>query len=237
MGNSQTGATGPTGPEGPSGPTGPMGTSGPIGPSGPTGPIGLTGLTGPTGPYGGPTGPTGPIGPTGPSGGPTGPEGTMGPQGTMGLQGTMGPTGPQGTMGPVGATGATPTIPPLFTNFSNCYADTTSRALSKSTTLSKTTDNISFYDQCAKIANNANSTIFGLQCSNQCFYDSASTTTTATKYGTSNNCNTTSGSCGVCGDSTSTACGGSYANNLFVITNKTTGAYSPLYLSYPATNY
>jgi hypothetical protein len=202
--------------------------------------MGNTGATGPTGPTGktGSTGSSGQMGPTGPSGGPTGPIGATGPLGPIGPQGAIGPQGvigPQGATGPIGPTGPPPTIPPLFSNFSNCYADNSSRVLSKSTALSNT--GTSYYDQCAQIANNANSTIFGLQCTNGCFYEPGSTIASATKLGTSSSCNNTDGSCGKCSDGTSNTCGGSYANSLFVITNKSTGAYAPLYLSYPSSDY
>uniref|UniRef100_A0A6C0D1U1 WSC domain-containing protein n=1 Tax=viral metagenome TaxID=1070528 RepID=A0A6C0D1U1_9ZZZZ len=194
-----------------------MGNAGATGPTGPTGKTGSSGSTGPMG-LTGPIGPTGPIGLTGPAG----PEG--------------GPTGPTGERGPSGPTGPLPTIPPLFTNFSNCYTDNSSRVLSKNTTLYNNTGK-NFYDQCAQIANNANSTIFGLQCGNGCFYEPGSTIASATKLGTSSDCNNTSESCGKCQDGTSNTCGGAYANSLFVITNKSTGAYSSLYLSYPSSDY
>jgi hypothetical protein len=169
-----TGATGPQGPTGETGPRGPRGFAGPTGPTGATGPTGstgatgATGATGPRGPRGfeGPTGPAGPTGATGATGstGATGATGATGPRGPRGLEGPTGPTGPAGPAGPAGPQGPTgPQGPPGPANY---RAGTATIAASTSSVVVAFADPLPSAD----------------------YRVSASTATSATGFGTNNDC-------------------------------------------------
>jgi hypothetical protein len=170
----------------------------------------------------------------------TGPAGPVGPMGLTGPTGPTGPTGSTGPTGPTGPAGHSPTASPMTTfppyliaNTTNCWADNSStRAFSQNKTLSGAGD---YYQQCAKIANDANSRYFALQCGNGCFYDPNSTLATVTQYGTSSSCTNANNGCGMCQDGTGRTCGGGYANSVFVITDKSSVAYQPLAYAYPLT--
>jgi len=151
---------------------------------------------------------------------------TTGAVGPMGLTGPTGPTGPSGPTGPTGPTGPSgqSTLPP-YIGYANCFTDTlTKRALPTTSTLTSS----NYISECATTANQNGSHVFGVQFGNQCWY--GGTIAQATQFGPDGNCNMK------CGDGTTNSlCGGSGANNLYVITDSTKSppVYVPLYISYP----
>ena len=200
------GLQGSQGPQGPQGPQGSQGPQGPQGSQGPQGPQGLQGIQGDQGLQG--------------------VQGDQGIQGLQGDQGLQGPQGLQGDQGPQGVAGSYATMSPYIGVGNNCFGDSSSRAFPYNTSLPTQSTGTPFYDQCAAVAAKQNSTIFGLQYANQCFYGTS--VSRATTYGPSSTCNYK------CGDGTSNICGGSYTNNLFYITNATSSPvqYVPIDMIY-----
>jgi hypothetical protein len=262
---------GAIGTEGPVGQQGAQGTQGPQGRIGSKGPVGVMGTQGPDGPQGpqgsqGPMGTQGPIGFQGPQGiqGIQGPDGTQGPTGFQGPTGNQGPIGAQGSVGTTGLKGPTGPFNSLlypngqslaiaFTN-NNCYLNNASALTGGTFPLTDTSS--SYYTQCAQLASNSGSSIFGLTTDStgakiNCVWGDPNISTIYTMNNAMQNGpaypnatqitqGKTSACTKACGDNTNNMCGNTGSYNLFQVIQKSPMSYMPLSSAYvypyPSTN-
>jgi hypothetical protein len=254
---------GAIGSEGPVGQQGAQGTQGPQGPQGVIGPMGVIGTQGPDGVQGlqgsqGPMGTQGPRGFQGPQGiqGTQGPDGTQGPIGFIGATGTQGPIGPQGPVGTTGLKGPTgPANSLVFPNgqsmaiaFSNNNCFLTNSSALTAGTIALTDTSSSYYNQCAQIAANNGSSIFGLTTDPtgakiNCVWGDPNLSTLYTLNNALQNgpaypnaAQTTQGKTSACtkacGDNTNNMCGNTGAYNLFQVIQKSPISYMSLSNAY-----